>query len=126
MPDWVTSLRLNGDFRGRFEQNSAENSQYFDRNRFRYRARLGITAVLLDDFEVGFRLASGNPLSNPGGTLVGGSPITANTDLNSFASRKFVWIDAAYAKWTPLRNATWTVSGSIGKIDNPFLLSNMI
>src|SRR6185436_4256946 len=76
--------------------------------------------------EIGLRLSSGNPVSSPGGTLVGGSPITANQDLNSLESRKFIWIDAAYAKWTPISKGDWTVTGIIGKMDNPFQLSNMI
>jgi hypothetical protein len=126
MPDWVTNVKFSGDFRGRFEENNAENSFYIDRNRFRYRVRLGLTASLVDNFEIGFRVASGNPQFNPGGTLVGGSPITANQDLNSLESRKFLWIDAAYAKWTPVKNDAWTVTGIIGKMDNPFSLSNMI
>jgi hypothetical protein len=81
---------------------------------------------MIDQFDVGLRVASGNPQFNPGGTLVGGSPITANQDLNSLESRKFLWIDAAYAKWTPIKNDDWILSGTIGKMDNPFLLSNMI
>jgi hypothetical protein len=126
MPDWVTSLKFNGDFRGRFEQNNAENTALITRNRYRYRLRFGTTASLENDFEVGFRLASGNPQTNPGGTLVGGQPITANQDLNSLSSRKFIWIDAAYAKWTPIHTADWTFSATFGKMDNPFALSNMI
>ncbi len=126
MPDWVTSIRLSGDFRGRFEQNAASNDAYFDRNRYRYRARLGLTTTLLDNFELGLRLASGNPVTSPGGTLVGGSPVTANQDLNSLESRKFIWLDAAYAKWTAIKTDDWTLSGTIGKMDNPFLLSNMV
>ncbi|HEV8541061.1 MAG TPA: putative porin [Verrucomicrobiae bacterium] len=126
LPDWVTSMKLYGDFRGRFEQNNSENSAYYTRDRFRYRLRLGLTTTLLDNFELGFRVASGNPQTNPGGVLVGGQPITANQDLNSLESRKFLWIDAAYAKWTAIKNDTWTVSGTVGKMDNPFQLSNMI
>ncbi len=127
MPDWVTGYKLNGDFRGRFEQNNAEASQYIERDRFRYRLRFGATMSLVDNFEVGLRLASGNPLT--GGAIngnPGGSPITANQDLNSLESRKFLWIDAAYGKWTPIKTAEWTVSGMIGKMDNPFQLSNMV
>lgn len=126
LPDWVTGWKLGGDFRGRFEQNNAENDAYIDRNRYRYRVRVGGVATLLDNFEIGLRLASGNPQFTPGGTLVGGSPITANQDLNSLESRKFLWIDAAYAKWTPIKNDSWTFSAAIGKMDNPFSLSNMI
>src|SRR5437879_2596452 len=126
MPDWVTSLRFTGDFRGRFEENNAENDLYIARDRYRYRVRFAAIATLIDRFEIGLRLASGNPQTNPGGTLVGGSPITANQDLNSLESRKFLWIDAAYAKWTAIKNSDWTVTGIIGKMDNPFQLSNMI
>ncbi len=126
LPDWVNTLRFNGDFRGRFEENNAANSQYISRDRFRYRVRFGVTAALQDNFEVGLRLSSGNPQTNPGGTLVGGQSITANTDMNSLESRKFIWIDEAYAKWTPIQNSTWTVSGTFGKMENPFQLSNMV
>src|SRR4051812_16610336 len=126
MPDWVSALRFNGDFRGRFEQNWADNDLYHMRNRFRYRIRFGVTASMIDSFDVGFRLASGNPQTGSGGALVGGAPISANTDLGSLESRKFLSVDAAFARWTPLNNADWMVSGVIGKFDNPFLLSNML
>ena len=125
MPDWVTGVKFYGDFRGRFEENAAENIGYSVRDRYRYRLRLGATMSLLDDFEVGVRLASGNP-TTAGGNLVGGQPITANQDMNSLESRKFIWIDAAYAKWTAIKTEDWTLSGTIGKMDNPFSLSNMI
>src|SRR6478672_11716472 len=46
MPDWVSSFKINGDFRGRFEQNSSENYQYAERDRFRYRLRVGAIAAL--------------------------------------------------------------------------------
>ncbi|HSU54445.1 MAG TPA: putative porin [Candidatus Dormibacteraeota bacterium] len=126
MPEWVTALKFNGDFRGRFEESGSANDLYHTRDRFRYRMRFGVTASFVDSFDVGMRLASGNPQTNPGGTLVGGQPITANTDLNSLESRKFVWIDLAYAKWTPLAKGPWTVSATIGKMENPFQLSNMV
>jgi hypothetical protein len=126
MPEWISALKFNGDFRGRFEQNYSDNDAFFTRNRFRYRVRFGVTATFLDDFDVGLRLASGNPQTVTGGTLVGGQPITANTDLNSLESRKFIWVDAAFARWNPIHNGDWTVSATIGKMDNPFLLSNMI
>ncbi len=126
MADWVTDFKFGGDFRGRFEQNNAENEAYTDRNRFRYRLRVGAVASLLDNFDIGLRLASGDAQTNPGGTLVGGKPITANQTLGSLESRKFIWIDAAYAKWTPIKNEEWTVSSTIGKMDNPFQFSRMV
>src|ERR1044071_7507041 len=51
MPDWVKSMKLYGDFRGRFEQNSSENPAYTERDRFRYRLRLGATVTMLENFE---------------------------------------------------------------------------
>src|ERR1043165_6703816 len=78
MPEWVTALKFNGDFRGRFEQHDSDNPAFSQRNRFRYRARFGVTASLWDDFEVGLRLASANPVGG-----FGGNPVSANTDRKS-------------------------------------------
>jgi hypothetical protein len=121
LPDWVTSLKFSGDFRGRFEKHNVDNPANSDRNRFRYRLRFGVTALLLDDFEVGFRLASGKATG-----AFGGNPVSANTDFADGGSRKFVWMDAAYAKWNPIHNADWNASATIGKFDMPFSLSPMI
>jgi hypothetical protein len=126
MPDWITNYKLYGDFRGRFEENNADNAAYHTRDRYRYRLRVGLNMTMVDHFDVGFRLASGNPQFNAGGTLVGGQPITATQDFNSLESHKFIWIDAAFARWTPIKNNVWTIAGTIGKMDNPFLLSNMV
>src|SRR5438105_1223815 len=124
--DWVTGLKFSGDFRGRFEQNNAESAEYFDRNRYRMRLRVGLVASVGEQFDVGFRIATGNPQTNPGGALVGGSPITANQDFNSLESRKFLWVDAAYARWNAVQAGDFTLSATIGKMDNPFQLSNMV
>ena len=121
LPSWVTSFKLGGDFRGRYEEHHANNPAISDRDRFRYRLRYGVTATLLDDFEVGFRLASGNPNST-----FGGNPLSANTDFSDGASRKFIWVDTAYAKWTPIHNDELKVNATIGKMDNPFNYSPMV
>jgi len=126
MPSWITSYRLYGDFRGRFEENYADNSLYNARERYRLRLRLGLNVSMLDGFDVGLRLATGNPQTKPSGVLAGGQSITANQDFNSLETRKFIWLDAAYARWTPIKNDRWTVAGTIGKMDNPFQLSNMV
>lgn len=126
MPAAVSGLRVAADFRARFEENNADDPGYFTRDRYRYRLRLGAVVSFVDRFDIAVRFASGNPLFNPGGTLVGGSPITANQDLNSLESRKFFWIDAAYAKWTPVKTEASTFSAMFGKMDNPFALSTMV
>ena len=83
LPPWVTSFTWSGDFRFRYEEQNAKDADFDVRDRYRIRARLGAYIGMLDHFDVGIRLATGNPQTNPGGTLVGGQPITANEDLNS-------------------------------------------
>ena len=65
MPDWVTSYKLSGDFRGRFDDVStgspvfgAAPAQEKNNMRLRYRLRVGLTANLKDDLQVGFRLGT--------------------------------------------------------------------
>ena len=114
MPDWVTALKINGDLRLRFESISAESRDFPDRNRFRYRLRPGMVAVLKDQFEVGFRLTS----SEASGSF-GGDPVSGNTTYSGNASKKFVYIDLAYAKWQPIKNADWGLTLTGGKMENP-------
>src|ERR1043166_3052329 len=72
MPEWVTALKFNGDFRGRYDGVYQDDKNYgpkappaanayasSDRTRFRYRLRFGAVASLSDNFEVGLRLGSG-------------------------------------------------------------------
>lgn len=121
MPDWVTSLKLNGDFRGRYENFWSENDAFSQRNRFRYRLRAGMVATLKDNFEVGFRLTSSDPV----GTF-GGDPISGNTTLRDNAAKKFVYLDLAYGKWTFINNKELAGSITIGKMENPFTLSDLL
>jgi len=125
MPDWVTTMKLYGDFRGRFDQVATDNSvpggPNVDRNRYRYRLRTGVTATLKDSFEVGFRLTS----ADPDGSF-GGDPISGNTTMQNGASKKFVFIDLAYGKWTPVKTGPWLVSGTFGKMENPIVASDIV
>ena len=121
MPDWVTSLRIGGDFRGRYEMFQSEDPTFVDRHRFRYRIRPGIVATIRDNFEVGFRLTS----SEAQGTF-GGDPISGNTTFQDNASKKFAFIDLAYGKWTAVNNPDWSLSLTVGKMENPFVFSDMV
>ncbi|MBI1842116.1 MAG: putative porin [Verrucomicrobia bacterium] len=121
MPDWVTSLKLNGDFRGRFD--SIFNGQTPDRNRWRYRLRFGAVASLRDDFEVGFRLGSGDA---SGGIAGVSDPISQNQTLGSNAGKKSLFIDLAYAKWTPIHTSDWSWGLTVGKMENPFVASDIM
>lgn len=134
MPDWVTSLKINGDFRARYENISpnsggvaAPGSTTFDkyladRNRFRYRMRLGITASIQDNFEVGMRLTSSEPVKVGNG----GDPISGNTTFGNNASKKAIFVDLAYGKWTPINDGDWTATFTAGKMENPFTTSDMV
>lgn len=122
MPEWVSALKFNGDVRGRYESFYYDNAAGVDRQRFRYRLRFGVTATLADSFEASFRLTSSEPAN--GGA--GGDPISGNTTFQDNGSKKFVYLDLAYGKWTPLRNESWLGSVTVGKMENPFVFSDMV
>jgi hypothetical protein len=122
MPEWVTSLKFNGDVRGRYESFYFDNAAGVDRQRFRYRMRFGAVASLTDNFEAGMRLTSSEAAT--GGS--GGDPISGNSTFQDNGSKKFIYLDLAYAKWTPLRTADWQGAVTIGKMENPFVFSDMV
>lgn len=127
LPDWVTSLKFSGDVRGRAEGfwtangSDAADNYNNDRWRMRYRLRFGMTATLKDQLELGFRLTSDDAVGN-----FGGDPISANTTFQDNSSKKFVYIDQAYGKWTPFKGDRGSISATIGKMANPFELSTML
>jgi hypothetical protein len=125
LPDWVNQLKLSGDVRGRFDgiytDNEVAGGPNTDRNRLRYRLRVGATATFKDNFELGFRLTSGDAQ----GTF-GGDAISGNSTMQDNGSKKFVWIDLAYGKWTPINNDTWKLGATIGKMENPFVVSPLV
>lgn len=125
MPDWVTALKLNGDLRGRFEGFYADNPAFVDRNRFRYRLRAGVTAVMFNDLEVGFRLGSGD-LDSANKITAGTDPISNNQTFQNNGSKKGVFLDLAYMKWSPIHTPHWGGVFTIGKIENPFVLSDLL
>ncbi len=127
IPDWVSTLKLGGDLRGRYDvlynPDHAGGGVITDRHRFRYRLRFGVVAALKDNFEVGFRLTSGEP---KGSASQGGDPISGNASFGDNGSKKFVYIDQAYAKWTALNTPDFTLVTTVGKMENPFVLSEML
>jgi hypothetical protein len=122
MPEWVSTLRFNGDFRARYDGIYSDIPGVVDRHRARFRLRFGATALLSDNFEVGLRLASA---ANTGGDS-GGDPISTNETLGNNGNRKSIGIDMAYAKWCPINTPEWTGSFAFGKFENPFSFSEMI
>ena len=121
LPDWVTSLRVGGDFRARYDMIHSDHHEFTDRHRFRYRVRPGIWAKLRDNFEVGFRLTSGEPVGN-----FGGDPISGNSTFQNNASKKFAYIDLAYVSWAAIDNDTWSSTLTVGKMENPWVFSDLV
>lgn len=125
MPDWVTSYKLIGDFRGRFDDESAGINAFggHDNNiRLRYRLRFGLLVDMKDNLQVGFRLGT----ADAGNTAAkGGNPLSNNSTFQGNGSKKMIYVDAAYGKWTPINNDTWMVAGTFGKMDQPFQTSWM-
>ena len=120
MPDWVSGYKISGDMRGRFEQFSSDNSALNDRTRLRYRLRFGVTVNMLDNLEAGFRLASGDAKGSAG------NPLSANSTMQDNFSKKNVYIDTAYGKWTALNSGHWLLAATVGKMDNPFQFTPMV
>jgi len=130
MPDWVTSYKLYGDFRGRFDELTTDSPgaaalSAQDRMRLRYRLRVGMLVNMKDDLQVGFRLGSGDA-TGVGSQSSAGSPLSNNSTLQDIGTKKMIYIDAAYGKWTPINDGVWMLAATIGKMDQPFQVSQMV
>ena len=130
MPDYVKSIKISGDLRLRYEGFFSDSTfknpgttnkyQWQDRNRFRYRLRLGVTANMTDDLEVGAVLASGQL------TTAGGNALSANQTFTGNGANNYIWIQQAYGKWSPLSGPDWTATLIAGKMENPLQLDDMV
>jgi len=123
MPDWVTAYKISGDVRGRFEDINSDTHAQNTRDRFRYRLRAGLTISLQNDLEAGFRLTSDEPAK---GNTTGGDPISGNTTMTGNATKKFIYIDQVYGKWSPLHADGWDGNVTFGKMENPFVASDIV
>lgn len=125
MPEWVTAVKFNGDVRGRYESFFNDNEAFVDRTRFRYRLRAGFTMSMFDDFEAGFRLGSGD-LDSASKITSGTDPISNNQSFQNNGSKKGIFLDTAYFKWSPIHTPQWSGAFTIGKMENPFVLSDLL
>jgi len=81
-----------------------------NRNRFRFRARLGADVELFNGFSAGLRLASGE----------NSSPVSTNQTFGAGGgnfSKYALWLDRAFIKYQALQD---DLVASIGRFDNPF------
>ncbi|HSA32117.1 MAG TPA: putative porin [bacterium] len=129
VPDWVKNIKFKGDFRFRYQYQNYEDAvkdDTLERNRLRYRARIGLEAKVNDWAKIHFGVASGSYESKiTADQLAGDSDVKAslgqdlrstNQTFDDFFSHKPLWIDYAYAEFTPW---SWlTLTG--GKMKNPF------
>lgn len=101
---WLSTVKWSGDLRLRHETQRREPAT--DRNRERFRLRFGFVARPWDPLEIGVRLATG----------ASGDPVSTNQSFTSTFDKKSVFLDRAYAKYTPWDGLALTG----GKMDNPF------
>ncbi|HOF18065.1 MAG TPA: putative porin [Phycisphaerae bacterium] len=119
LPGWLDNLKFGGDFRLRYQGDcfnwgSTDSAQKKTRSRARYRLRVGATKTWLDDqLEVVFRLASGESED----------PTSTNQSFTGNYSDKPVWIDLAYAKYSPSAVKGLSVTG--GKMKNPWRMNEI-
>ncbi|MFZ0828124.1 MAG: putative porin [Verrucomicrobiia bacterium] len=130
MPDYVTSIKLYGDFRGRVDDQASTdgNKSFVDRTRYRYRLRAGLVISMKDNLETGFSITSGDsaPTTPSGYSGGGGQPLSNNSTLQDNGTKKNVYIDTAYGKWTALNSDGWLLSATIGKMYNPLQFTPMV
>ena len=84
--NWSDRVRMDGDFRYRYENIDPQGGN--SRNRNRIRARANIKAEVTDKIEVGFGLATG-----------GDDPVSTNQTLGGGGSTKGVGLNLAYVDW---------------------------
>ncbi len=115
LPKCLEDLKFFGDLRLRYQGQCFSGRNRKHRNRARFRLRFGIKKYWLDkQMEVGFRLASG---SND-------DPTSTNQTFDGHFSEKPVWIDLAYAKYSPNWLKGFTIIG--GKMKNPFVHTDLV
>ncbi|MBC8750770.1 MULTISPECIES: putative porin [Paraburkholderia] len=88
--------------------NSTENRN----NLARYRARLGVTATLSDEFTAGIQLASGND----------NGPVSTTATAGGGFAKKDIWLNKVYIRYQP---TAW-LNITAGRFDNPFFSSDLL
>ncbi len=119
LPSWLEGLKLYGDLRLRYEGQCFNWDDSYGKNkprhRARFRVRAGLAKTWLDkQLDAGFRLASGSS----------DTPTSTNQTFGDGWDEKDVWIDLAYARYSPDAVKGFTIIG--GKMKTPWLCNNGI
>jgi hypothetical protein len=104
LPDWVKNTKLKGDLRLRYEARDREDDARGTQGRGRIRLRAGADSTITDNLMVGFGMATGS-----------GDQRSTNQSLGGDFTRKSIWVDYAYARYTPSKY--FSIMG--GKFSNP-------
>ncbi|MEK7868561.1 MAG: putative porin, partial [Candidatus Omnitrophota bacterium] len=104
LPNWVRDTKLKGDFRMRY-QRDRKRATATQNEKSRFRMRFGTESKVNDQTEVYFGLASGSSTD----------PRSTNQTLQDSFAKKSVYIDHAYASYTP---AAWATLFA-GRMKNP-------
>lgn len=131
VPEWVDRFKFDGDVRlgyqrdmfsdgnapevifQNFGQNISNTTE--DRDRFRLRARLGVSARVTQDVSAQLRLATGS----------GSEPVSTNQTLGNFGNKANFSLDRAFIRARSQDTLPWlTVTG--GRLPNPFFGSDLV
>lgn len=117
LADWVKGLELYGDARLRYEYRAGEdlNGDHLERNRWRYRVRVGANLRFTDHLRAGLRLESG-----PGGRS---SNVTFGDDAGPWGKDSDrIHLGLLFLTWEP---AGW-FSATAGRQEIPFKTTSLV
>lgn len=124
---WLKDLKFSGDLRMRYEAfqfTSGNPSESDDRNRFRFRLRYGFEKKFSDEVKVGFAMASGEVAGTGNDSGLQVDPTATNQSFDNLFNFKDIWIEKAYASYSPNWVKVHPVIQSVeilgGKFTNPF------
>ena len=115
-PLWSERMRLNGDFRYRYEYID-DGRKDDDRHRNRIRARLGVDAEILPTLDVKFQISTAGVVDADGD--LEGDLASGNATLTNAWTSKNLWISQAYADWSPENVPGLNIE--LGKMKRPFI-----
>ncbi|WP_130902493.1 putative porin [Pseudomonas sp. Sample_23] len=81
-------------------------------NLFRLRARLGMKAVISEEWTAGIRIGTGSD----------NNPVSTTQNLGGGFAKKDIWLDQGYLTWKPIDELTLTG----GRFANPFMSTDML
>ncbi len=117
LADWIKGLELYGDARLRYEYRAGEdlNGDHLERNRWRYRVRVGANLRFTDHLRAGLRLESG-----PGGRS---SNVTFGDDAGPWGKDSDrIHLGLLFLTWEP---AGW-FSATAGRQEIPFKTTSLV